>query len=57
MHQCRVKYFNSLSAAARFEMTGLERMAFNSIRIDAPALLFCMAVVCRVLSWWAPGSW
>jgi hypothetical protein len=25
-------------------MTGLERMAFNSIRIDAPALLFCMAV-------------
>jgi predicted permease len=41
-----VKYFNSLGAATRFAMSGLERTAFNSIRIDSQALMFCLVVVC-----------
>lgn len=41
-----VKYFNSLGAATRLEMSGLERTAFNSIRIDSPTLVFCLAVIC-----------
>jgi predicted permease len=41
-----VKYFNSLGAATRLEMSGLERTAFNSISIDSAALAVCLLVVC-----------
>jgi predicted permease len=41
-----VRYFNSIGAATRFEMSGLERTAFNSIRIDSTTLVFCLVVVC-----------
>lgn len=40
-----VMYFNSLGAAIRFNMSGLERTAFSSIHIDVTTLLFCLAIV------------
>ena len=40
-----VRFFNSLGAAIRFQMRGLERTAFSSIQIDAATLLFCVAVI------------
>lgn len=40
-----VMYFNSLGAAIRFNMSGLERTAFSSIHIDVTTLLFCTAIV------------
>jgi predicted permease len=40
-----VELFNSVGAAAHFQMYGLERLAFSSIRIDASVLTFCLAAV------------
>jgi predicted permease len=39
-----VSYFNSLGAEFRFQMSGLERIAFNSIHVDMKTLAFCVAV-------------
>jgi predicted permease len=40
-----VAYFNSLGAAIRFQMSGLERAAFSSIRLDTGTMVFCAVVV------------
>jgi predicted permease len=41
--QVGVECFNSLGAATRFQMSGLERTGFSSIDVDATTLLFCLA--------------
>ncbi|UCG85256.1 MAG: ABC transporter permease [Gemmatimonadota bacterium] len=43
-----VGYFNSLGAATRFQMSGLERTAFSSIHIDVGTMLFCVAAITTV---------
>ncbi len=40
-----VAYFNTLGAAIRFQMSGLERTALSSIHLDKSTMLFCVAVV------------
>lgn len=40
-----VAYFNTLGAALRFQMSGLERAALSSISLDTGTMVFCVAVV------------